>query len=249
MFVYDFIKMIGKIEVKYLKKFRKPYLTIKEKFSCEHKYNQVLDEYLREFRKEMQSLPFKLNTKQSRKAFIYNLHDEFLFTKELLDKQFQQIISRSHDCISKQKVRFKYCFPRYFRRKYLIKARKEYQKLYIAFQLRIDKIENAIDVLKLVASNDGIDVDTSSCYCFEKFKISLSSPELSYLSFKIMQKVTEEPDFNRSHLSRLLADNFSTKRTSSPRASQIRKHFTEVNDTVKLRIESLFDELSRDNSS
>ncbi|MCU4174003.1 hypothetical protein [Carboxylicivirga sp. N1Y90] len=244
MFVYDFIEKIGRIEVVYSTKFRKQYITITEEFSSELEYKEKLDEYLIKFRKEILSLPFSLNTKQSRKAFLNNLLDEFLYTRENLNEQFKKVISQSQDCISKQRVKYKCCFPRYLQKKYLTKARKEYQKLHIAFAVRIDKIENAVDVLKLTALNDGIEIKSFNQECQERFKTKLSSPELAYLSFKIMQKVSEDPDFNRSHLSRLLAENFSTKKAVFPKASQVRKQFTEVNDSVKNRVESLFNELS-----
>ena len=244
MFVYDFIEKIGRIEVEYSTKFRKRYLTITEEFSSEQEYKKKLDKYLNEFRKEILSLPFSLNTKQSRKVFLNNLHDEFLFTRENLNEQFKTVISQSQDCISTQRVKFKCCFPRFLQKKYLIEARKHYQKLHIAFAVRIDKIENADEVLKLTALNDGIEIKSFNNNSQERFKTKLSSPELAYLSFKIMQKVSEDPDFNRSHLSRLLAENFSTKKAVFPKASQVRKQFTEVNDSVKNRVESLFNELS-----
>ncbi len=248
MFVYDFIEKIGKIEVKYSRKFRKRYLTFTEEFSSEQEYNERLDEYLNEFRKEIQSLPFSLNSKQSRKAFLHNLYDEFLYTREHLNEQFIQLISQSHDCITLQKVRFKCCFPKYFQKKYLKKARTAYRKLHIVFTLRIDKIENAVDVLKLTALNDGIEIDTSNWSSQKRFKTNLSSPELAYLSFRIMEKVSVDPNFNRTHLSRILAENFSTKKAEFPKAAQIRKQFTEVNDNVKNRVESLLEELARANT-
>ena len=153
MFVYDFIEKIGRIEVVYSTKFRKQYITITEEFSSEQEYKEKLDEYLIKFRKEILSLPFSLNTKQSRKAFLNNLHDEFLYTRENLNEQFKKVISQSQDCISKQRVKYKCCFPRYLQKKYLTKARKEYQKLHIAFAVRIDKIENAVELLNTTCSS------------------------------------------------------------------------------------------------
>ena len=245
MDVYDFIEKIGKIEVKYSKKFRKQYLTFTEEFTSEQEYNEKLDEYLREFRKEIQRLPFKLNSKHSRKTFLYNLYDEFIYTKELLHEQFKHIVLQSHDCITFQKTRFQFCFPRYFQKKYLLKARKAYHKIHVAFRSRIDKIEDAVEILKVIALNDGIEINTANCYCQERIKTKISSPELAYIAFSILRKVAEDPDFNRSHLSRLLAENFSTKMCLSPKASQIRKHFTEVSDSVKNRVETLFKDLSK----
>ncbi len=84
MFVYDFIEKIGRIEVEYSTKFRKRYLTITEEFSSEQEYQEKLDEYLTEFRKEILSLPFSLNTKQSRKAFLNNLYDEFIWINSII---------------------------------------------------------------------------------------------------------------------------------------------------------------------
>jgi len=248
MFVYDFIEKIGKIEVKYSKKFRKRYLTFTEEFSSEQEYKEKLDEYLNEFRKEIQSLPFSLNSKQSRKTFLHNLYDEFLYTREHLNEQFIQLISQSHNCISLQKRRFKCCFPKYFQKKYLKKARTEYRKLHIVFTLRVDKIDNAVNILKLTALNDGIEMDTSGWHNPKRFKTNLSSRELAYLSFRIMKKVSIDPNFNRTHLSRILAENFSTKKADFPKAEQIRKQFTDVSDNVKNKVESLLDELARTNT-
>jgi hypothetical protein len=248
MFVYDFIEKIGKIEVKYSRKFRKRYLTFTEEFSSEQEYNQQLDEYLIEFRKEIQSLPFSLNSKQSRKTFLHNIYDEFLYTRERLNEQFIQLISQSHDCITLQKVRFKCCFPKYFQKKYLKTARTAYRKLHVVFTLRIDKIETAVDILKLTALNDGFEMDISDRQSPVRFKTNLSSPELAYLSFRIMNKVSIDPNFNRTHLSRILADNFSAKRAEFPKAEQIRKQFTDVNDNVKNKVESLLDELANANT-
>ncbi|MCW3788505.1 hypothetical protein [Plebeiibacterium sediminum] len=248
MFVYDFIEKIGKIEVKYSRKFRKRYLTFTEEFSSEQEYNQQLDEYLIEFRKEIQSLPFSLNSKQSRKVFLHNIYDEFLYTRERLNEQFIQLVSQSHDCITLQKVRFKCCFPKYFQKKYLKKARTAYRQLHVVFTLRIDKIETAVDILKLTALNDGIEMDISDKQSPVRFKTNLSSPELAYLSFRIMNKVSVDPNFNRTHLSRILADNFSTKRAEFPKAEQIRKQFTDVNDNVKNKVESLLEELANANT-
>lgn len=249
MYVYDFIEKVGRIDVEYTKTYGKKYLASKEEFSSEQHCNDQLDQYLHQFKKEIQSLPFILNTKQSRNVFLNNLYDEFIYTKEQLNSQFHQIIKQSHDCIAVQKTRFKYCFHEYRQKAYLQRARKEYQNLFIAFKLRIEKIENAVDLLKLIALNDGIEIKPSETESQERFKVKLSSSELSYLIFRLMQKVADNPDFNRSQLSRVLADNFSTKRTASPKASQIRKQFTEVSDSVKQRVESLFEELSSTNKS
>ncbi|MDA3883821.1 MAG: hypothetical protein PF481_11115 [Bacteroidales bacterium] len=244
MLVYDFIEKIGRIEVKKSNIFRKRYLTFIEEFSSEQEYKDKLVEYLYIFRKEIQRLPFNLETKQSREVFLNNLYDEFLYTRELLNEQFKRIISQSHDCILAQKVKFKCFCPRYFQKIYLVKARRAYHNLNIVFALHIDTIENAIDVLKLTALNEGFEIKSPEYLFGERIKTTLSSPELAYLSFVILQKVSEDPNFNRSHLSRLLADNFSTKKTSSPQASQLRKHFTDVNDGVRLRVEKLIRELS-----
>lgn len=249
MFVYDFIEKVGRIDVEYAKAYGKRYLTSKEEFSSEQHCNDQLDEYLHRFKKEILSLPFILNTRQSRNVFLNNLFDEFLHTREQLTNQFQLIIKESHDCISVQKRRFRYCFPDYRQKAYLSKARKEYQNLYTAFKLRIEKIEDAVDLLKLIAQNDGIEMKPTETDNQERFKVKLSSSEFSYLTFRLMQKVADSPDFNRSQLSRVLADNFSTKRATTPKASQIRKQFTDVSDSVRQSVESLFSELSETEKS
>lgn len=249
MFVYDFIEKVGRIDVKRVRMYGKKYIASNEEFSSEQDCNEQLDKYLHEFKKEIQRLPFLLNTKQSRKLFLHNLYDEFIHTEEQLTNQFQMLIRQSHDCIEGQKLKFRYCFHEYRQKAYLQKARKEYQNLFIAFKIRIEKIESAVDLLKLIALNDGIEIKSSEAENQERFKVKLSSSELSYLIYRLMQKVADNPDFNRSQLSRVLADNFSTKRTAAPQANQIRKHFTDVSDSVKERVESLFGELSATGNS
>jgi len=245
MFTYDFIEKVGKINIKYSKKYRKEYLMFIEEFTSEAEYNAKLDEYFNKYRKEILSLPFNLNTKQSRKVFLNNLYDEFLLTKESLNIQYKQVLIRSFDCINNQKDGFKFYFPRYLQKKYLITARAAYRKMHIAYSLHNEKIESAVEILKSSALNDGIELKVSEENIEERIKTSLSSPELSYLFYVIFQKVADDKNFNRSLLSRLLANNFSTKKTLSPQANQIRKHFTEVNDNVKFKVEKLFVEFSK----
>jgi hypothetical protein len=144
MFTYDFIEKIGRINIKYSTKYSKRYLTFIEEFTNDAEYNEKLDSYLNGFRKEILNLPFKLTTKQSRKVFLNNLHDEFLLTKELLNTQFSQILAQSYNCIFKQGRDFKLFFPRYLQKKYLTKARDAYQKMHIVFSLQNDKIEIAL---------------------------------------------------------------------------------------------------------
>lgn len=245
MFTYDFIEKIGKINIKYSKKCRREYLTFIEEFTTTAEYNEKLDTYLGEFRKEILNLPFLLSTKQSRKTFLNNLHDEFLLAEELLKTQFEQAINESYECISIQKKNFKFYVPRYCQKQYINKARVAYSKMHIAFALQKDKIEIAVITLNSIAMNDGIELKTINNDSDERIQTTLSSPELAFLSFVILQKVAKNKDFNRSHLSRILADNFSTKKTTSPQANQLRKHFTEVNDNVQSKVEKLFIELSR----
>jgi hypothetical protein len=245
MFTYDFIEKIGTINVKYSKKYRIGYLTYVEEFTNESEYKERLEEYLNKYRKEILSLPFQLNAQQSRKAFLNNLHDEFLLTKGMLNTKYSQVLIRSYECISNQKRNFKCYFPRYLQKKYLISARDAYRKIHVVYALHNDKIDNAIDILKTSALNDGIELKGLDVNIVERIRTTLSSPELAYLFFVLFQKVADDKNFNRSFLSRLLANNLSTKRTASPQASQLRKHFTEVNDNVKFKVEQLFIELSK----
>jgi hypothetical protein len=245
MFTYDFIERIGTINITYSKKYRKEYLTFIDEFTSESEYKQKLDEYLNRYRKEILSLPFNLNAKQSRKAFLNNLYDEFVLSKEQLNSQFSQVLIRSYECISSQKRNFKFYFPRYLQKKYLMTARDAYRKIHVVYSLQNDKIENALEILKSSAFNDGIELKVLDINVVERIKTTLSSPELAYLFFVLFQKVADDKNFNRSFLSRLLANNLSTKRTISPQANQLRKHFTEVNDNVKIKVEQLFIELSQ----
>lgn len=244
MFAYDFIEKIGRIEIKHSTKFRKKYITFTEEFESEEEYNQKLDEYFCVFKKQILSLPFNLNSKQSRKAFINNLHDEFLNTKLTLREQFGKVISESYDCITTQRKSFRCCFPRYFQKMYLTHARTAYQKIHIVYTVHKDKIENAVDILKSIALNDGFEINVLNENTQERIRTNLSSPELSYLFFLIFKTVSEDKDFNRSNLARLIANNFSTKKTLSPQATQIRKNFTEVSDNVKSKVEKLLTEIS-----
>lgn len=245
MFTYDFIEKIGTINVKYSKKYKIEYLTYIEEFTNESEYKEKLYEYLNKYRKEILSLPFNLNTKQSRKTYLNNLHDEFLLTKEALKTRYCQALTRSYECISNQKRNFKFYLPRYMQKRYLITARNAYKKLHIVYALHNDNIDNAIEILRSSALNDGIELKVLEVNIFERIKTTLSCAELAYLFFVLFQKVAEDKNFNRSFLSRLLANNLSTKRTISPQASQLRKHFTEVDHNVKIKVEQLFIELSK----
>jgi len=66
MNAYDFIEQIGRINIRY----RKKCLGVLDEFTSEAAYNDKLDQYFREFRKEILGLPFLLNTKQSRRVFL-----------------------------------------------------------------------------------------------------------------------------------------------------------------------------------
>ena len=244
MFTYDFIEKLGRVNTKISKYCPIKYLSHFDEFENETEHKERFENYLKDFRHEIQSLPFKLPTKQSRKVFLNNIYDEFLLTKETLYLQFNQVITKSHECIYIKKCNFKYYLPRFLKKKYLTKARRAYQKLYLIYYLQNDIIENAIEILQTSALNDGVELKGLEKQLGERFKTNLSSPELSYFFYLILEKVSVDSNFNRSNLSKILADNFSTKKTLSPHPNQIRKHFTEVNDPVKNRVKNLFFELS-----
>ncbi len=109
--------------------------------------------------------------------------------------------------------------------------------------LHQNKIDEALELLKSIALNDGIELKTIEEASVERIKSNLSSPEIAYLTYLIVKKTAINPNFNRTQLSKMLANNFSTKKAEAPKASQIRKHFTDVNDSVKSSIEKLLKDL------
>ncbi len=240
MVAYDFIEKIGKIKINY----RRKCLGVLEEFTSEAAYNDKLDKYFREFRKEIINLPFLINTRQSRKTILNNLHDEFLLTKELLNGQVNRTLKENYDCIFKRKCCFKYVYPRFLKKRYLTKVRSAYQKLHLVCLLHNNKIEEALEMLKSIALNDGIELKTIEEASVERIKTNLSSPELAFLSIHIMKKIAHDKDFNRTLFSNIIADHFSTKKAEAPKASQIRKQFTEANDNVKKNVGKLLTELS-----
>lgn len=240
MVTYDFIEKIGRINIRHKKKC----LGLINEFRSETYYNDRLEKYFNEFKKEILGLPFLLNSKHSRKAFLNNLHDEFITTKDTLNEQLHKNLDDSYNKTVERKLHSKYYYPRFLRRKYLLKVRGAYQKMHLVCLLHQNKIDEALELLKQIALNDGIELNTIEEASVERIKSNLSSPELAYLTYLIVKKTANDPDFNRTHLSNMLADNFSTKKADAPRASQIRKHFTEVNDNVKSNIEKLLRDLS-----
>ena len=173
-----------------------------------------------------------------------NLYDEFILTKETLHLQFNNAITESHECIYIKNNNLKCFIPRFLQKKYLTKAKRAYQKLYTIYSLQNDIIERAIETLQTSALNDGIKLKVIEAEPIERVKTNLSSPELSYLFYSILKTVSVEDEFSRLNLSNIIADHFSTKRAISPQANQIKKHFTDVSDTVKISIKNLFSELS-----
>jgi hypothetical protein len=239
------MEKVGKLEVKWSKKYGKKYLTFATEFKTKDEYWALLDETFIEYKKEVLSLPFKLKTKQSRKVFLSNLYDEFALARNRLDREYKKILRQVYDCINEEVKSFDFYCPRFCKRYYLKTSREAYHKIFVAYSIHKEEIDKAIEILNVSAENDGVKLKTHKETFNERIKTKLSSPELSYLFFILLQNVAEDKDFNRSQLSRLLANNFSTKRTLVPQANQIRKHFTEVNDSVKNNVEKLFVELSK----
>ena len=244
MFTYDFIEKLGRVNTKISKYCPIKYLSHFDEFENETEHKERFENYLKDFRHEIQSLPFKLPTKQARKVFLNNIYDEFLLTKEDLYLQLNQIITKSHECIYIKKRNFKYYLPRFLQKKCLTKARQANQKLYLIYYLQKEIIESAIEILQTSALNDGLELKTIETQLGERVKTDLSSSELSYFFYLILKTVSVEDKFNRTNLSKILANHFSTKRTIAPQPNQIRKHFTDVNDSVKNRVRSLCFELS-----
>lgn len=249
MFTYDFIEKLGSVDTKISKCCLKccpiKYLTYIEEFENENEYKERLEDCLKDFRHEIQSLPFKLPAKQARKTFLNNLYDEFLLTNENLNLQFNQAIIDSNKCISTNYRIFKYYHPRFLQKRYLTKARQAYQKFYFVYYLQKDIIESAIEILKTSAFNDGVELKAIEKQSDERVITDLSSPELSYIFFLVLQRVSIDNKFNRNNLSKYIASNFSTKKTIAPQSTQIRKHFTQVDDSVKRRVGKIFYDLSQ----
>lgn len=244
MFTYDFFENTGKIKIKYSKKYRKQYVEFKDGFQSEKEYKEKLACSLSDFKHEMLNLPFHLSCKQARKTFLNNIYDELIITKELLDREFKKVLTKSFACITNQRKLYTFYYPRYFQKKYLAQARKSYQNIHIAYELQCKAIEQALCVLNTIAINDEIILKDLCSEPSERINTTLSSPELSFLFFVIFNRVSEDKTFNRTQLSKILAANFSTKKSPAPKANQIRKHFTDVGDNVKTSISTLFMELS-----
>ena len=241
---YDFIEKLGSVNIKIFKCYPK-YLTYFEEFENENECKIRLENYLKDFRHEIQSLPFRLPTRQARQTFLNNIYDELLLTKETLYLQYNQTIIDSNKCISNKIRIFKYCFPRFLQKKFITKARQVYKKIHFVYFSQKEIIENAIEILKISALNDGVELKATEKQLCERFKTDLSSAELSYFFYLAFEQVSIDNNFNRSNLSKLLADNFSTKMTLTPQPKQIKKHFFDVNNLVKNRVEKMFFELSR----
>ena len=241
---YNFIEILGSFSIEKSKYYPK-YLPFFEEFENENAYKKQLENYLKDFRHEIQRLPLKSPIKQARQTLLNNLYDEFFLKKENLYLQFNQAINDCNQCISKKNRILKFCLPRFLRKKYLTKARQGYQKIYFVYFLQKDIIENAIKILKVSALNDGVKLKAIDKQLSERIKTDLSSPELSYFFSLVLEQVSIDNNFNRSTFSKILADNFSTKMTLTPQPKQIKKHFSEVNDSVKKRVEKMFFELSR----
>lgn len=250
IFTYSFIEKLGTLNTGIskccsLKCCPVKYLTYFNEFENESAYKKHLENYLKDFRHEIQSLPFSLPTKQARKTFLNNLYDELLLTKETLDTQFKHAISKSYKLIYVKKRRFRFYLPRAIQKKCLTNARQAYHKIFFAYQSQNNIIEKSIEILKISASNDGVELKVLEKQLDERVKTDLSSPELSYLFYLILETVSIDKQFNRSNLSKIIASNFSTKKSLTPQPTQIRKHFTQVDDSIKNRVENLFFELSR----
>jgi hypothetical protein len=242
-YTYDFVETLGCINIRKIKYYPK-YLAYFEKFENENEYKIHLEKYLKDFRHEIRKLPLKSPVKKARQTLLNNLYDELLLTEEILHLQCNQVITKSKKCIFNKNRILKYCFPRFLRKKYLTKARQVYQKINFVYFIQKDIIESAIKIIKISALNDGVELKTIEKQLNERFKTDLSSSELSYLFYLLFEEVSTDKNFNRSNLSKLLADNFSTKKTLTPQYKQIKKHFFDVNDSVKKRIEKMFFELS-----
>ena len=239
MNTFNFVEKLGSIDTKVFK-CRLAYNPLKYPFrigEMEYKngHKKYLQDHLKGFRHEIQELPFTLPTKQGRRAFLNNLYDELILTRINLTTQFKQVIEENYNCLSNNKTSFRQYFPKFLQKKYLMMARKVHQNIYLAYDLQKEAIENSIEFLQSNASNDGLELKT-----IESQAEDLSSPELSYIFYVLLEKISLDNKFNRANFSRIIASNFSTKKALTPQASQIRKHFTQVDASVKNRVGNFF---------
>ena len=246
MVIYDFIGEINNIDFKVLNCCNKccliKYLSCFNEFENTEEYKEKLENYLKKFRYEIQVLPFKLPTKQARKVFLNNIYDELQLSSENLNFHIKGAITLNYNCIFEKNSNYGKYLPRFILRKCVLKARQAYSILNDIYNFRRSLIERAIEIIEMSAYNDGFilkTVETDE----ERIKTNLSSPELSYFLNLICETISIEDGYTKSNLSKVIAKNFSTKHTLQPKASQIRKHFTEANDNVINNVKDLVSEL------
>ncbi|WP_289055759.1 hypothetical protein [Carboxylicivirga marina] len=119
-------------------------------------------------------------------------------------------------------------------------AREAHQRFYFTYELQIDTIDKSIAILQSSALNDGIELKTVESQAESRVVTDLSSPELSYIFYVLLEKISIDNKFNRKNFSKIIASNFSTKKAVAPQANQIRKHFTQVDGSVKSRVGNFF---------
>ncbi|WP_289054999.1 hypothetical protein [Carboxylicivirga marina] len=241
---YNFIEKLGSIGTK-VSKCRLTYTPLNypshvDELKSKTEYKETLQNQLRVFRLEIQQLPFTLPTRQGRRVYLNNLYDELILQRLSLTAEFKQAIAESNKCISSNSTMISQYFPKLIQKKYLTMARKAHQRFYFAYELQKNAIGNCIAILQSCALNDGIEIKTLESQANSRVVTDLSSPELSYIFYVLLEKISIDNKFNRKNFSKIIASNFSTKMASAPQANQIRKHFTQVDASVKSRVGNFF---------
>jgi len=248
MFTYKFIEDLCKIDIEItrccLKCCSFKYLTHYNTFYKLNHYKRHLENSLKKYRHEIQQLPFKLPSSNSRKVIYKNLHKEFKLTKNLLEEQFEIKIKPNYKYIYIGCEEFNGMPIKFLKENYPHYSSYENHKIHYMYQIQHGILINAIDILEQHALHDNKALSDNEPILPNRIKTNLSSPELSYFFNLVCEVITPEDEISKTDLSKIIADNFSTKKAVSPRPNQIRKHFTEVNDNVKDKVKKLFQELS-----
>lgn len=248
MFTYSFIEELCKIEVEITRCCVKccsfKYLTHYNTFIKINFYKRHLEKNLKKYRHEIQQLPFKLPSSHARKVIYKNLYEEFKLTKNLLEDQFESKIKPYYKFIYMGKEEFTGKPIKFSKENYPHNLSYENHKVHHMYKVQHDTLINVIEILEQHALLDNNALNDFEPITPIRIKTNLSSPELSYFFNLVCDAITPDETISKTDLSKIIANNFSTKKTLFPQPNQIRKHFTEVNDTVKNNIKDLIFELS-----
>jgi hypothetical protein len=248
MFTYNFIEDLSKIDVNITRCCIKccsfKYLTHYNGFYQVQRYKRYLERRLTKFRHEIQQLPLKLHSGQARKVIYKNLYEEFKLTKDKLIEQFESKVKSLYNYSYIGKEEFTGKPIKLLKKNYPHNSSYENHKVHFMYQIQYDTLINAIEILEQHAELDNNALSEYESLAPNRIKTNLSSPELSYFFSLVCDVITPEDAINKTDLSKMIANTFSTKKALFPKPNQIRKHFTEVNDKVKSNVKELINELS-----